>query len=78
MAFHNRLRDRGAIVASLLMINRFERDLAKEKGVLTMLMRAASTFRQQDIRERGGRPSWRSLDDLLRDHPWLRAIRGRV
>lgn len=50
----------------LFMLSRYERD----KGRLRSLMsRMAMVWREEDIAERGGRPSWQTLDEATRNIP---------
>ena len=55
-AFNNRRAVRGAELYDLVMAHRFDRATARDLGVLALINRAASIFREEDRRERGGRP----------------------
>ena len=54
--WHNRRAVRGAEMYDLIMANAFERD--KRAGVLSMLSRLASAYRDADKAKRDGRKSW--------------------
>lgn len=60
MAWHNRRRDRGAIVYDILMTGRFDRDFAAKEGLVwtTELSNLAQHFRNADKTHRAGRKSW--------------------
>lgn len=72
--FNNRRQTRGAQLYDLYMAHRFDRTVAKDLNVLTMLNRLASDFRQLDSRERNGRASWRPPADVLANKPGLKAV----
>lgn len=76
--FHNRRSRRGAEILDLALAWRFDRRRAAQAKALTLLCRALAQFRAEDIRERGGRPSW---DDVVRVRmraARLTAITGRA
>ena len=76
--FNNRRAQRGAELYDLLMAHRFNRPLAKALGVLALINRLASIFREEDRREREGRPSWRPPSTVIARRPYLRAQRLRA
>lgn len=57
--FNNRLKDRGPAVYQLLMAIRFERSLAAKLKLWSRLCALCSDYREQDLKERAGRHSWR-------------------
>lgn len=60
----NRLRTKRApLVLDLVMAGRFDR--ANNKGYLTRLSQLARQFRDEDIKERGGRQSWSDPEDRI-------------
>lgn len=72
--WNNRRATRGATVFDLLMALRFERTLAKKLKVWTLLCRLAFEYRQEDIRLRAGRKSWRPPEKVIEERPFLFAI----
>lgn len=60
--FGNRRKIRGAQLYDLFMILRYERGVAKAKGVWALACRLAQDWREEDTRQRQGRQSWRSYD----------------
>jgi hypothetical protein len=58
-AFNNRRMTRGAQLYDLFMMVRYERGLAKARGLWTIVCRLALEWRQEDERQRAGRKSWR-------------------
>lgn len=60
MDWHNRRRDRGAELYDLLMTCRFDRDFAKDEGLVmsTLLSNLAGHYRDSDNLKRAGRKSW--------------------
>ena len=73
-AFNNRRAVRGAKLYDLLMALRHERGLARTLKVWSFICRLASTYREEDCRERAGRHSWRSPRQVLARHSHLNAI----
>lgn len=63
--WNNRRLTRGAELYDLLMIQRFDRDEATKHKVWTALTRLTRQYRDEDIRERGGRRSWRRLRSII-------------
>ena len=62
--FNNRRMLRGAVLLDLFMICRYERGVAQARGVWALVCEVARQWREEDKRERGGRPSWRAYDEL--------------
>ena len=58
---------RGAELYDLFMMVRHERDMAKARGLWTLVCAMAAEWKRQDDLERDGRPSWRNVDDATRD-----------
>lgn len=56
--FDRRRQTRGAQVYDLFMAMRYERGLAAKLGVWSLMCRMANKWREEDVRERDGRPSW--------------------
>ncbi len=78
-AWNNRRLQRGAELYDLFMIVRYQRGVAKLHGIWTIVCRAAQTWREEDVRERGGRQSWRAYEDLRSDLlPYTVEELGRV
>ena len=73
MTFNNRRRDRGADVYDLFMAHRYDRTAAGALKVLTKLNRLAAHFRDEDITQRAGRPSYHAPARVLARHPYLEA-----
>jgi len=73
--FNNRRMLRGARLYDLMMLCRYERGTAKLRGVWAILCEVCRQWREEDRRERGGRPSWRSYDEL---HDGLAPYRATV
>ncbi|RWX72508.1 hypothetical protein [Mesorhizobium sp. M2A.F.Ca.ET.039.01.1.1] len=48
-----------------MMIQRFDRGEATKHKVWTALTRLTRQYRDEDIRERGGRRSWRRLRSII-------------
>ena len=71
--FNNRRRDRGAELYDLFMELRFNRTVAAERNVWTTLCDRASAYRDADKAKRGGRRSWRDLNDALDALPLYRS-----
>ncbi|WP_341874477.1 hypothetical protein [Methylobacterium nodulans] len=74
-AWNNRRLQCGAEVYDLWMAFRFQRPLARALKLLSALNRLASLYREEDRRERAGRPSWRAPEVVLASRPYLRAVR---
>jgi hypothetical protein len=72
-AFHNRRKQRGAELYSLVMAMRFDRDRAREDGAWSLLCRMASSFKAEDDRERAGLKSWEPVAVVKARHPDLSA-----
>ncbi|HSH41625.1 MAG TPA: hypothetical protein VK973_05805 [Arenicellales bacterium] len=72
-AFNNRRAQRGAAFYDLIMALRYQRDEATELKVWRQINRLAAAYRDEDMHERGGRPSWRPPRTVLMRMPWLRA-----
>lgn len=77
-AFNNRRMVRGAELYDLFMCLRYERGLAKLKGVWTLVCALALQYRIEDERERAGRKSWNHPDVVLDRKPWLLAKAGKA
>ena len=71
--FGNRRMTRGALVYDLIMAIRFEREEAEREKLWTMLCRLCADFKDEDDKERGGRKSWGPWQQILMNHPHLRA-----
>lgn len=71
--FHNRRKERGALLYDLFMINRHERGIAKIHKVWFLITRLAMYWREQDQRERAGRKSWQDTRIALDQATWARA-----
>lgn len=67
--FLNRRRDRGAELYDLFMVLRFERGMARAKGIWTMMCALASAYRDADKYARAGRQSWQPVDLAMRRIP---------
>lgn len=65
MAFNNRRRDRGAELYDLFMATRFDRKDAGEARAWALMCSLASAYRDADKATRGGRDSWRDLDEAV-------------
>ena len=74
-SFNNRRALRGAELYDLVMTARFDRPLAKVLKVWGWIARLATSFRDEDRRDRGGRPSWRPPAEIRARKPW---IAGRI
>jgi hypothetical protein len=70
-AFHNRAAMRGAILYHLFMAMRYERGVAKGLGVWSAACKIASHWREEDQRERQGRPSWLRAREVLDRNAWI-------
>lgn len=56
---------RGRDLYDLFMALRYERGLAKAKGVWAIACRLAQSWREEDERERAGRKSWQPVKKVL-------------
>lgn len=63
-AWNNRRMQRGAQLYDLFMAVRYQRGLAKVHSLWSIVCRLAQSWREEDVRERGGRPSWRAYTEL--------------
>jgi hypothetical protein len=72
-SWNNRRKARGAEIYDLIMALRYERGLAKGLKIWTAICRLAMVFRQEDLRERAGRHSWRAPKAVLDERPFLKA-----
>lgn len=73
--FNNRRAMRGAKLHDLYMAHRFERDEAKRAGLMQVINRLASDWREEDRRQREGRKSWQPFRRILEKEPHLKAVR---
>lgn len=64
-AFDNRAMARGRDLYYLFMALRYERGLAKAKGLWAIACRLGTLWREEDAMEREGRKSWYALDLVL-------------
>lgn len=67
-SFNNRRALRGAELYDLFMALRYERELAAKLKVWKVICRLAAGYRADDIAERDGRKSWRSIRKVLERH----------
>lgn len=72
-SFNNRRAMRGAEILDLVMVLRYERKLATGLNLWRSVCRMAMGFREEDVRERAGRRSWRRARDVLATRPYLDA-----
>lgn len=72
-SYDNRRQLRGAKIYDLFMATRYDRLTAKDLGVWTYLCRMGEDFRDEDVREREGRPSWRDPKTVIDTNPHLKA-----
>lgn len=63
--FNNRRMTRGAMMYDLFMASRYQRDIADEAGLRSVMARMAMRFREDDEREREGRRSWLPVADTM-------------
>lgn len=70
-AWNNRRMKRGAVLFDLIMTVRFDRKLATAFKVWRAINRLAALYRDEDVRRRGGRKSWRRLSEVRADHVYL-------
>lgn len=73
MVFNNRRAKRGAELYDLFMALRHDRATATLFKVWRLLNRLAAIFRDEDRRERDGRPSWRHPSAIIERRPYLKA-----
>lgn len=78
ITWNNRRRQRGAVLYDLFMAHRFERDASAKNNLWTLLCRQATDWRTEDLKERGGRRSWRRHEKVLAERPQLKAQLGKV
>lgn len=76
--FNNRRKRRGLELYDFYMAHRFDRPAAQALGVLQVMNRLASVFREEDRSRRAGRRSWRHPRELLAERPYLKSVRGRT
>jgi hypothetical protein len=72
---------RGAELYDLFMALRYDRPTAYPLKLWSVVCRAAAIFRDEDLRERSARASWRSPAAILARRPYLTATvldRGRA
>lgn len=72
-AWNNRRATRGVEIYDLFMALRYDRDRAKLLKLWNLLCRLAAAFREDDLRERAGRPSWADPRAVLERKPHLAA-----
>jgi hypothetical protein len=63
--FENRAMVRGRDLYTLFMVMRYERGLARLRGVWGVACALARRWREEDERERAGRKSWYSYDKVM-------------
>lgn len=73
-AFNRRREKRALLIYDLFMATRFERKLSKQLELWTAICRAAMHYRNEDVKERGGRRSWMHARKVLEQNPILRAV----
>lgn len=71
--YNNRRAMRGAQLYDLFMASRYDRINAQELGVWTYACRMGEAFRDEDVRDREGRPSWRNPKEVLDNRTDLKA-----
>lgn len=71
----NRRMLRGAKLYDMFMLLRYERGLAKARGIWALACELARQWRAEDVRDRAGRQSWRSYDEM---HDSLAPLRVTV
>lgn len=64
--WNNRRMIRGAELYDLMMANRYERELATERGAWTIATNLCRAYRDSDNTLRDGRKSWDLRDTLAR------------
>ena len=69
LRFNNRRLERGAQIYDLFMSMRYERGLAKLKGVWAIMCRLAMTWREEDMIHREGRKSWQNVTAVIERLP---------
>lgn len=72
-AFNNRRLVRGAELYDLVMVLRYERPIAKALKVWKLICRLAAVHRDEDVRQREGRHSWRPAKQVIERYPYLAA-----
>ena len=71
--FNKRRQLRGMIMYDLMMINRYERKMAKKAKVWFLLTRLCMYWRQEDYDKRDGRRSWRDPKRVIEANAWARS-----
>jgi hypothetical protein len=75
-AWNNRRAVRGAQLYDLWMITRYERGLARLRGVWTIMCNLARAYRDSDQHLRAGRRSWRRIDAVMEGIPHAYSRQG--
>jgi hypothetical protein len=57
-----------------VMAMRYDRDEAKDAGAWSLLCRMAASFKAEDERDRGGRPSWDPIARVKGRHTRLQSM----
>lgn len=70
--FNNRRAIRGAEIYDLFMMMRYERGIAKVRGVWALMCRIGQGWREEDEAKRAGRHSWNSYEKLAADGRFCR------
>lgn len=76
--WNNRRAVRGAQLYDLFMNLRFNREEASDEQVWSAMTRLSAEFRANDVAERSGRRSFRTIAASLGDMPWLKAVVNRI
>ncbi len=74
-AFNNRRFTRGAQLYDMMMLLRYQRGLAKARGIWALLCRMCQDWRAEDVEHRAGRPSWQPYEAI---HDRLLPLRADV
>ena len=69
MAFENRRMIRGKEIYDLFMIMRYERGIARVRGIWAIACRLAQQWKAEDDAERGGRRSWTPSARAIERYP---------
>lgn len=72
----NRRMQRGAQLYDLWMVARYERGLARARGVWTIMCNLARAYRDSDKHLRAGRRSWRRIDAVMETIPLAYSQQG--
>jgi hypothetical protein len=72
-AFNNMQMTRGVLAYQLVMAHRYERPAFESAGGRKLLSRLASSYHEEDSRDRAGRRSWDDLAKVLKRNPRLLA-----